>query len=136
MSRRFDGTPEQIPELAQQIITQELEGVLAWAAQGARRLIANTTYTTPSSSKRAVATWRLESDPVATWIDHNTTPDPRSGTFTKDLFLNYSAWSETFRFPVINLNNFSKALVRLLGPPKRCKRGSIHSIQLKSHIDR
>lgn len=138
MTRRFDGTPAEIRDLAHQIINQELEGVLAWAARGARRLIANNAYTIPSSSERAVAVWRRESDPVATWMDQNTTPapDPSSGTLAKELFLDYSAWCETFRFPGINLNNFSKALVRLLGHPKRFTRGNVHSLQLKSRIVR
>ena len=136
MTRRFDGTPEEIRELAKKIIARELEGVLAWAAQGARRLLTNNAYTIPNSSKLAVALWRKESDPVATWIDQHTKPvtDPNDGTFTKELFRDYSAWCETFRFPVLNLNNFSKALVRILGSPKRSKRGNLQPLRLNSCI--
>ena len=132
MTRRFDGTPEEIRDLAQLIIREELDGVLAWAARGAKRLLDQDGYTIPASCQAAVDVWRKDSDPVALWIDSRTSScSEDGGMLTTELFLDYRTWSETYSFPVLNLNNFSKALVRLLGPPKRSKAGRHHRLQLK-----
>lgn len=135
MNRRFDGTPEEIHDLARRIIDQELEGVLAWAAQGARRLMAQGGYTRVASCEAAVAVWRRESDPVALWMDQRTTPatEDDGGMLATELFRDYRSWSETYSFPVHNLNGFSKTLTRLLGPPKHSNKGNVHSLWIRSH---
>ena len=137
MTRRFDGTPDEVRDLAQIIIREELGGVLAWAAAGAKRLLANKGYTIPSDSQIAVSSWRKDSDPVAMWMSARTTgcSEGSSPTLTSELFLNYRSWSETYCFPVSNLNNFSKALVRLLGSPHRTKTGRFHQVVLKSRTE-
>ena len=136
MTRRFDGTPEQVEDFAKVIIAQELEGVLAWAVRGAVRLLNKRDYTIPASSKAEVATWRQQSDSVALWLKRRTRPsDPDQGTLTKELFFDYDSWRETYRFPELNLNNFSKALVRLNGPSKHTRKGQQHSLLLNSRAD-
>ena len=133
MNRRFDGTPEEIRDLAQTITAQELEGVLAWAAQGARRLMAQGGYTRVASCEAAVAVWRRDSDPVALWVDERTTPatEDDGGMLATELFRDYRSWSEAYSFPVHNLISFSKALTRLLGPSKHTERGNVHSLWLR-----
>ena len=136
MTRRFDGTPEQIHNFAQLIIAKELEGVLAWAVRGAVRLLARGQYTIPASSEQEVEAWRKESDPVALWLEWRTTPSNSSrGTLTRELFGDYDSWRGTYRFPELNLNNFSKALVRLQGSPKHSKKGKLHPLLLKARTD-
>jgi putative DNA primase/helicase len=137
MTRRFDGTPEEIRDLAHIIIHEELDGVLAWAARGAKRLLNQNSYTCPASCQAAVDVWRKDSDPVALWIDARTSScsEEDGGIRTTELFGDYRAWSETYCFPVLNLNNFSKALVRLLGPPKRSRAGRHHRLQLKPRTE-
>lgn len=137
MNRRFDGTPEEIHELAKRIIAQELDGVLAWAAEGARRLIAQNGYTRVASCEAAVAVWRRDSDPVALWVDQRTTPptEDDEGMLATELFRDYRSWSEAYSYPVLNLNNFSKTLTRLLGPPKHTERGNLYSLRLKPRVE-
>jgi putative DNA primase/helicase len=133
MNRRFDGTPEEIHKLARRIIDQELEGVLAWAAQGARRLMTQGGYTRVASCEAAVAVWRRESDPVALWMDGRTTPatEDDGGMLATELFRDYRSWSEAYNFPVHNLISFSRTLTRLLGPPKHTERGNLHLLWLR-----
>jgi P4 family phage/plasmid primase-like protien len=133
MNRRFDGTPEEIHELARRIIDQELEGVLAWAAQGARRLMAQNGYTRVASCEAALTVWRRESDPIASWVDRRTAPstEDNGGMLATELFRDYRAWSEAHSFPVLNLNHFSRSLARLLGPPKHSNKGNLYPLGLK-----
>ncbi|NIV39358.1 MAG: hypothetical protein GWN58_61080 [Anaerolineae bacterium] len=135
MTRRFDGTPDEIRNLAHQIIDHSLDGVLAWAARGAKRLLEQDGYTIPASCQAAVDAWRKDSDPVALWLDARTSSSEEGGMFTTELFRDYRAWCETYCFPTENLNNFSKALVRLLGPPKRTERGSLHQLVLRARTE-
>ena len=136
MPRRFDGTPEEIRDLGQLIIREELDGVLAWAVRGAQRLLLKSSYTTPASSTDAVAVWRRDSNPVALWLDARTSPTDSNdkGMTTTELFRDYRTWCSDFCFPVLNLNNFSKALTQLLGPPKRTKRANLHPLLLNSRV--
>jgi P4 family phage/plasmid primase-like protien len=133
MNRRFDGTPEEIHELAHKIIDQELQGVLAWAAAGARRLMAQNGYTRVASCEAAVSVWRRESDPVASWMDKRTTPstEDRGGMLAAELFRDYRSWCEAHSFPVLNLNYFSRSLARLLKPPKHSNKGNLYPLGLK-----
>ena len=62
--------------------------------------------------------------------------DPSERVKKGALVADYDAWSDGFKFPTLNLNNFSKALTRLLGPPKRTKRGRYHPLLLKSRTER
>ena len=89
-------------------------------------------YTIPASCEAAGAAWRKDSSTVALWLDARTSScaDSDGGMFTTELFSDYRAWCETYCFPTENLNNFSKALVRLLGPPKHTNRGSLHPLLL------
>ena len=136
MTRRFDGTPEEVHDLAKIIIDDELEGVLAWAVRGAARLLNKRGYTIPASSLAEVATWRRQSDPVALWLERRTQPsNPGQGTLIKELFFDYDSWRETYRFPEMNFNNFSKALTRLCGPSKHTRKGRQQSLLLNSRTD-
>lgn len=137
MPRRFDGTEGEIRDLGKRIVHEELPGVLNWAVRGAKRLLEQDGYTIPASSQAAVEAWRRDSDPVASWL-HNRTepaPGPGLGLRTTELFADYKAWSESYGFPLRNLNHFSKALVRLVGPPKRTERGSLQPLLLKSRVE-
>lgn len=70
-----------------------------------------------------------DTDPVALWLDARTTRTrDDTGLQTTSLFADYKAWSKSCGFPLRNLNNFSKALVRLVGPPKHTSRGSLHPL--------
>ena len=133
MTRRFDGTAEQVQDLGKIIVARELEGVLAWAVGGATRLLGKKDYTIPQSSKTEVAVWRQQSDPVALWLDRRTQPSKRGeGTLTTKLFLDYSSWCETYAFSPLNLITFSRALTRLLGPANHTRKGKQRSLLLRS----
>ncbi len=135
MTRRFDGTPEEVQDLAKMIIGAELEGVMAWAVRGAVRLLNKSGYTIPESSKAQVAVWRQQSDPVALWLEQRTQPGgSEQGTLTKELFFDYNSWCETYAFSPLNLITFSRALTRLLGPANHTRKGSQHSLLLRSKM--
>lgn len=132
MDKRFDGTPQEIPELAQKIIAHEQEGVLAWAVEGARRLLQQDAYTIPESSRRAVEQWRGLSDPLGAWLKSRTTSTNKSHemALAKNLFADWLQWSgdgENFATQTV----FSKALKKRLQGSKRFTNGVRYPVKLR-----
>jgi P4 family phage/plasmid primase-like protien len=67
--------PKSIPAahmidgIVEKIIATEMDLVLAFAIDGAQRLIRNQQYTIPDPSEKRKADWLKEGDPVRAWID-------------------------------------------------------------------
>lgn len=133
MPRRFDGTSEHIPELAQKIIATEMQGVLAWAVEGARRLISQGNYTTPQSSIEAVQDWKDSCDPFGQWLSERTTPTQHSHERTKSstLFRDWQSWSGGELQPK-SVCGFSLVLKKRNGKPHRSNGASLFSLKLKT----
>jgi P4 family phage/plasmid primase-like protien len=58
MDNRFRGTSEENRTLAQEIIEQELPGVVRWMLEGARRLFEQNRYTVCPTGERELKTWK------------------------------------------------------------------------------
>lgn len=133
MPKRFDGTAEMIPELAKRIMAVEMPGVLAWAVEGARRLLKQDGYTIPQSSLEAVRDWKDSCDPLGQWLDERTAPAKHSHERTKSstLFQDWKTWSGGELDPKSN-RGFSVALSKRCGKPHKLKTGNVFSLRLKS----
>ena len=59
---------EMIPELDEKIIGHESDLLLAWAVEGASRLMRAGRYTQPKSSIEALMKWTRDTDPVRGWM--------------------------------------------------------------------
>ena len=132
MSKRFDGTHEMIPELAKKIIASEMPGVLAWAVEGAQRLLAQDAYTIPASSLEAMQDWKDSCDPFGQWIDERTARAQHSHERTKSstLFQDWQSWSGGELDPKSN-RGFSMALSKRCGKPQKLKAGNVFNLRLK-----
>jgi putative DNA primase/helicase len=60
---------ERIPNIGQRIVAEELELVLAWAVQGAARLLQRGHFPDLASSREALQEWAQGADPVLGWLD-------------------------------------------------------------------
>lgn len=107
---------EIIEDIADRIRNDELDLLLRFAIEGARRLFARGAYTVPTSSREALSGW-LRMDPLNEWFEENMVPvgyEPMGGwKKTSELFKHFKAWaveqghSEKFLPPV---NTFSQRL--------------------------
>lgn len=124
MPKRFDGTQQMIPELAKKIIAAEMPGVLAWAVEGACRLLAQNSYTIPASSLEAVQDWKDSCDPFGQWINERTAPAQHSHERTKSstLFQDWQSWSGGELNPRSN-RGFSLEMKKRSHKPTRSKTG-------------
>jgi P4 family phage/plasmid primase-like protien len=65
---------ERIPNIGQRIVAEELDQVLAWAVEGARRLLARGHFPELASSREALQEWAQSADPVLGWMEDRITP--------------------------------------------------------------
>lgn len=101
--------------LAESILAEELPGLVAWAIEGA---LARLTRGWTKRSDDAVAEWRREENPVATWMDERCATT--GWTPAHRLYTAFSGWaSERKNGAGIGSKTFSQKLVALLGADKK-----------------
>ena len=96
--------------LATKIITDELAGVFNWMLEGLARLLANGKMTTCEAVSNATATYRKESDNVASWVEdagHEPGTKPKQ---YKELYDQYRQYCLENGFKQVSTKNFSKRL--------------------------
>jgi len=59
---------EQIANIGERVLAEESDLLLAWAVEGAARLIRQGHFTQPKSSEAALEKWTRDTDPVRGWI--------------------------------------------------------------------
>jgi P4 family phage/plasmid primase-like protien len=82
---------EQDQELAEKIIREEAEGVLAWAVQGAMTWHLER-LSVPESMKADLADYRQDQDVLGEFIDARIEVDPMAFTASSDIYGAYQAW--------------------------------------------
>jgi P4 family phage/plasmid primase-like protien len=88
---------EMIAGIADLILRDEYELFLAWAIEGASRLIRQGKFSMPKSSIEALEKWTRDTDPVRAWIEARVrpTPDPkRDAGYTRTaIFQLFESWA-------------------------------------------
>jgi P4 family phage/plasmid primase-like protien len=88
---------EMIAGIADLILRDEYDLFLAWAIEGASRLIRNGKFTLPKSSIEALEKWTRDTDPVRAWIEARVRPTPnpkRDAGYTRTaIFQLFESWA-------------------------------------------
>jgi len=102
---------ERIEDIGKRIASDEADLLLAWAVQGAARLIRQRNFAIPESCRQALLDWVLGEDPVLAWIDACVRVQPivNGGPMlaTRDAHLRFQNWAlaegfKTEKIPAIN----------------------------------
>lgn len=102
---------ERIEAIGRRVAAEEADLLLAWAIEGASRLIRQRNFTIPPSSKVALADWIFGADPVLAWLDECVEAKPHHDGYpcmtTRDAFNQFHAWAvgegfKTDKLPAIN----------------------------------
>jgi P4 family phage/plasmid primase-like protien len=120
-NRRFlrskaEGVSQAKVDIVDSILKTEIPGIVAWAVAGLERLLLNNgVYTKPSSSDRALAEWRRESNPIALFFDDELTLDPTAAMPSSMLYEAYREWctKNGFQRPFAHVS-FAKVFHQLL----------------------
>ncbi len=88
---------ERIEDIGKRIAAEEPDLLLAWAVEGAARLIRRRNFAIPQSCHDALCEWVLSEDPVAAWIDARVkvVPIVNGGPLvaTRDAYIRFRDWA-------------------------------------------
>jgi P4 family phage/plasmid primase-like protien len=102
---------ERIENIGRRIAGEEADQLLAWAVEGAARLIRQRNFTMPTSCKLALADWIFGADPVLAWLEECTEIWPilngQPSLRTRAAYQQFRAWATAEGFngdklPAIN----------------------------------
>jgi P4 family phage/plasmid primase-like protien len=101
---------ERIENIGLRIAEEESDLLLAWAVEGAARLIRQRNFGIPDACKKALSDWIFGADPVLGWLNECVEVGPHDSTppiSTRDAFQQFQCWAiaEGYRkdtLPAIN----------------------------------
>lgn len=93
-------------------LAEELAGILAWAVEGLKRLLARGRFVPPPSSEQLVADYRKESNSAAMFQDQCLDPCPK-GTPVGELYEAYREYCTAGGFHATNVAMFGRRLTEL-----------------------
>jgi putative DNA primase/helicase len=99
------------PNLAREIVENELSGVFNWVLAGLKRLLENRNFTRSAAIDAALAHYRKESDSVAMFLDEEGyVADPDIYKLLKELYPLYRQFCTANGYKACGANTFSKRL--------------------------
>lgn len=110
-NRSFEGA-ERDTGLAKRLIKAERQAIVNWAIEGVTTVISSGALTVPESSAVAVASWRKDSDQVASFIEECTTriESDDIGTDRMVVYREYRNWSDRNGHRPVAMNKFGQRL--------------------------
>jgi putative DNA primase/helicase len=105
-------------------LTRELEGILAWAIQGAKRWYDTRQLPRPAEVEAATKEYRAEQDEFGQYMeDHFVKDDPFGGDpptrlRTAEVLVDYNRWAKTNKFRPLTAKAFAKLMKEHGYPPR------------------
>jgi P4 family phage/plasmid primase-like protien len=123
---------EKVYDLDRQIVAEERNGIILWAIDGARRLLAQNGYTMPSSSLEALEAWKRDANPVASFIAEKTRPAKTDAerVSSKALFEAFVAWCEANKFKVMSSRTFGLRMSAMRLGSEHTRDGQVYPVVL------
>ena len=118
-------------------LESELSGILNFALDGLRRLRQRGRLPESAAVTAAISEYKQESNPVAQWVEDETTTiagtlTASNGTLQSNLYLSYSAWCNRNGRQELNSTNFGKELKRLRIGHRKVNVGMVYALVLNS----
>ena len=120
--------------LSDRLIAEELPGVLAWALDGAVRLLHAGRYTEPGSSQVALQDWRRTADQVTQFVEevlHITQGDTYGELPASSVYKEYTHWARENGHSPLNSTRFGERIKKILGSCRR-RSGVVYFCLLRS----
>ncbi len=154
-NRSFEGDPSRVYGLADEIIAEEIPGIVAYLVEGAARLRRQGHYTTPASHAAEVLRWRSETDTVTAFVAaeivHATFDEPRhkkkgallkpsekhDWTASSDLYSAYETWcSKNGHRKPVGSGKFGERLKAVGVASKHIEKGTYYGVLERVRAER
>jgi P4 family phage/plasmid primase-like protien len=127
-TRDMSQVPTRRPNIAKEIVDAELPGIVAWAVEGAARVIAQGAYSHCQASDDAIDRWRMEVDPVLHFVKEECVANPTAQTSAKVLYDRFKVWAVDNGFRPPSSTKFGRRL-KLLGiRPDHTRTGNVYRL--------
>jgi putative DNA primase/helicase len=112
MTKRIRGTKDEVQGIiAQLTAADEMEGLLALAVEGLRRLMRRGHFKVPTSVKEEHKRFQRHVDTVLAFVEDRCVIDPEGRATRSDVYFSYQAWcAENGRRPVAAHNVYAKLM--------------------------
>jgi phage/plasmid-associated DNA primase len=124
---------EQNPNLADDLIANELQAIVSWFVAGALRSQVQGGYTIPESHQAELDKWRKESDPVRAFAEERLThvDDDKAMLPSRIIYATYRAWCAENGYRALATNRFGERMKLLQMCPKHTMNGSFYPVGLR-----
>ncbi|MGO9570398.1 MAG: phage/plasmid primase, P4 family [Desulfomonilaceae bacterium] len=124
------------PNLAKELISSELSGILNWAIGGYMRLQENKGFIVPEASKAALDEYKEQIDPILVFMDGHLLRADTGGTLLKIINKTYRMWAEENGYKPVSSGLLRKAIEKELGiKSKHRNEGKFLPVLLKDDGD-
>jgi len=124
-AQRIRYTPEDNPYLRQEIVSEELPGVLVWALRGLADLLQLKQFPESSAGDRLKKEHRDYCDPEGSYLTEYYQRNDDSILTCSRMYEHYASWAKDSGFYARSNATFNKAVERVLGVRKRSLRDSV-----------
>jgi len=108
-------------------LLKELPGILNWAIEGLQNLLKRGHFNIPSSSIKAIDSYRLNSDAVRQFCEEAspaiTQLNEPNGVGSSELYHHYRTWASEYGYSLLSIASFGDRLVSIGYEKKRGKNG-------------
>ena len=118
---------ERVHDYHRIVLEKEKPAIVAWAVQGAARLLARGRYVIPPSSDAKINDWRRKAESVGHWLADATRPDEK-GTPAALLYGAYRRWAEQSGFKPVSIVKWGQRLKALETPWTKLPSGIVYRI--------
>ena len=110
----FRGTAKQNPHLADELIEQELSGILNWALEGLFKVLQQKTFPLTEESWNTLVDWRAECDPVGAFLMDLYTFNPDRSSCPFLMYRHFCSWKDKHGIlTAVGETDFTKTVLKL-----------------------
>ena len=109
----FRGTAKQNPRLADELIENELPGILNWALEGLFKLRAQKTFQQGRDSEAALINCRMVCDPAGAFLMENTEVNLDKRIVASNLHFDYTLWAKENGVQAVSETELMKTVLRM-----------------------
>ncbi len=138
LRRRIRGTALAVKDAGACVVRACRQGIVAWAVEGALRLLSQGHYTLPASSSEMIDHWRRNTDNVAIFFDECTIAanfdEPiglGNGTKAHRLYQEYKTWCGNNGFKLGSSKTFAQRAEALDRPAFKREEGQFYPVLLR-----